>query len=128
MQVGESASATPSRREDPPAGSDTSQDGFGEADDAADNFGFTFDDMRIGQKDIDQDTEQSGWRTPRHLKRLVKFLVLFGYRGHSSEQDLVAAALKAYLPSAALGLARSLAREGRLDDLPTEMHKRMPRK
>lgn len=81
--------------------------------------------LLANRKDPDEDWDQTGWRNPRHLKALVAFLAKFGYRGHKHEQEIVRAALLAYLPDALVEISRDLARGGKLDDLAAEIEKRL---
>lgn len=66
------------------------------------------------EKDPEQDFIKSGWQAKRYRKAAVKAAVKFKWRGYKEEQDVIDAALDAYLPKQLSDEARNMARRGEL--------------
>lgn len=65
-------------------------------------------------KDPEQDWAKSGWQAKRYRKAAVAVAVRFKWRGYRRQQDLIDAALEAFLPPELSNEARDMARRGDL--------------
>lgn len=66
------------------------------------------------EKDPEQDWVKSGWQAKRYRKAAVKVAIKFKWRGYREEQDVIDAALAAFLPKELMDEAREMARRGEL--------------
>ena len=67
-----------------------------------------------GRKDPDQDWVKSGWQALKYRKAAVETAVKFKWRGYTDQQEVVDAALDAFLPKELSDTARDMARRGEL--------------
>lgn len=65
-------------------------------------------------KDPEQDWVKSGWQAKKYRKAAVKALIKIKWRGYTEEQDIIDAALDAYIPGSISTEAREMARRGEL--------------
>lgn len=65
-------------------------------------------------KDPEQDWIKSGWQAKRYRKAAVAVAIKFKWRGYREQQDLIDAALDAFLPTELVNEARDMARRGEL--------------
>lgn len=66
------------------------------------------------EKDPEQDWIKSGWQAKRYRKAAVRAAVKFKWKGYKEEQDVIDAALDAYIPKQLSDEARNMAQRGEL--------------
>lgn len=87
----------------------TSQD-----DSKDDGLDFSLDGMLSETIDPEVDWRKAGWSAKRYRKRAVETLVSLRWKGYRTEQELVDAALAAFLPDEVQDKARQKALRGEL--------------
>jgi hypothetical protein len=79
-----------------------------------DSMDFSLRGALADKKDPEHDWVKSGWQALRYRKAAVDVAVKFKWRGFTDRQDVVDAALAAYLPKELSDEAREMARRGEL--------------
>jgi hypothetical protein len=82
--------------------------------DADEKLDFSLDGMLSESVDPEVDWRKAGWSAKRYRKRAVEILVDIRWRGYRTEQELVDAALAAFLPDEVQDKARQKALRGEL--------------
>jgi hypothetical protein len=79
-----------------------------------DSLDFSLDGMLSETIDPEVDWRKAGWSAKRYRKRAVEILVDLRWKGYRTEQELVDAALAAFLPDQVQDKARQKALRGEL--------------
>jgi hypothetical protein len=79
-----------------------------------DSLDFSLRGALADKKDPEQDWVKSGWQALRYRKAAVDVAIKFKWRGFTERQEVVDAALAAYLPKELMDAAREMARKGEL--------------
>jgi hypothetical protein len=85
-----------------------------EEENKGDALDFSLRGALSDKKDPEQDWVKSGWQAKRYRKAAVDVAVKFKWRGFTDRQDIVDAALAAFLPKEVMDEAREMARRGEL--------------
>lgn len=110
-QVGTSGGTQVARKEEKDQEEQPDKD---EEDSPGSSLDFSMRGALADEKDPDQDWVKSGWQAKRFRKAAVDVAVRFKWRGYRSRQELVDAALDAFLPKELVDEARDMARRGEL--------------
>lgn len=88
--------------------------GTSQGRDADEKLDFSLDSMLSEAVDPEVDWRKAGWSAKRYRKRAVEILVDIRWRGYRTEQELVDAALAAFIPDEVQDKARQKALRGEL--------------